>query len=323
MGIFAGLFGFIGSVFGYVLWGAFLITKNFGLAIILFTIVAKIVMFPTSIKQQKSMAGNARLQAKQQELKEKYGNDKAKYNEELSKLYEQQGNPMSGCLTSLLPMLLMLGIFYSVAYPITNTLHINGESVQSAIDFVRTIPGVSVSTNTVYEQIEFIKVFPSISGTSVIKGLFTGAEIGKMQMFSQGFNLVGVDLLGTPRDFGFSVLLLIPILSFVTSLSSQLVMTKLSGNPAMQQQQGCMKFMLYLMPLITAYFSYTVPAAVGFYWIVSNVIGFAQSLVMNKFYSPGILTAKSEAQHIALLKTEEALVKREYNPTITSRKRKK
>lgn len=317
MDIFGSIFGFFGSIFGYVLWAAYYVTQNFGFAIILFTVIVKLIMFPTSVNQQKSMAGNARLQAKQRELQEKYGNDRNKYNEELSKLYEKEGaSPTAGCLTSLLPMLLMLGIFYSVAYPLTNTLHLNAESVDSAISYVNTIPGLSVSTNTIYKQIEFVKIFPSINTTDFITTTFTGAELDKIQNFSQGFNFLGLDLLSSPNSFGFSSLLLIPILCFLTSLGSQIVTMRLSGNPA-AQQQGCMKYMLYGMPLISAYFAYTVPAAVGFYWITSTVIGFFQSLIMNKFYSPAILNAKQEAQHIALLESEEANIKYEYNPVET------
>lgn len=93
------IFGWIGSIFGWVLWGAFSLVHDYGLAIIIFTVVLKLILFPVSIKQQKSMAANARLSGKQQELQKKYGNDKAKLNEEMSKLYEREGvSPMAAAL---------------------------------------------------------------------------------------------------------------------------------------------------------------------------------------------------------------------------------
>ena len=76
------------------------------------------------------------------------------------------------------------------------------------------------------------------------------------------------------------------------------------GNP-MSQQQGCMKYMFLALPLLTAWIAYTVPAAVGFYWICSTVFGFVQTLIMNKFYSPDILNAKAEAAHVARLELDE------------------
>ena len=118
------IFGFLGSLLGYILWGAFYVIQNFGLSIIVFTLIIKLVLFPFSVKQQKSMAGTARLSKKQKELQEKYANNREKYQEELNKLYEKEGvKPMGGCLTSIVPMLVILGIFYAVAYPLTNTLH--------------------------------------------------------------------------------------------------------------------------------------------------------------------------------------------------------
>lgn len=310
-------FGFFGSIFGYLLYGCYWLVNNFGVAIILFTLIVRIVMFPMNIKQQKSMAGNARLQAKQQELREKYGNDKQRYNEEISKLYSKEGvNPMGGCLTTLVPVFLMLGVFYAVAYPLTNTLHLDAATINK----IMYVPGLSMSANSAYQQIEFIKHFHAVSDTAFIQGLFSPEQIGAIDSFAQSFNFLGLDLLATPKDFGFSVLLLIPGLCFVTSVGSQFFMMRMKGNP-MQQQQGCMKWMLLAMPLISVYFSYIVPAAVGFYWICSTVIGFLQSVIINKFYSPVVLTAKAEAQHVALMELEEAQVKYEYNPVTKNKKK--
>ncbi len=97
------IFSFFGSILGYLLWFLYNIFHNYGVAIIFFTIIVKLVLFPFSIKSQRSMASQTKLSAKQKELQAKYGNNKQKYNEELMKLYEKEGvNPSSGCLTTLL-----------------------------------------------------------------------------------------------------------------------------------------------------------------------------------------------------------------------------
>ena len=136
------IFGSIGWLLGFILWGAFYVFKNFGIAIIVFTIIVKAALFPFSLKQQKSMAGSARMAKKQQELREKYGNNRQKLQEEMNKLYEKEGvKPMGGCMTTIIPMLILLGIFYAVAYPLTNTLHIDGGNVTNALNFANAIPG--------------------------------------------------------------------------------------------------------------------------------------------------------------------------------------
>ena len=303
------IFNFFGSIFGYLLWAAYYLVNNFGIAIIIFTLVFKIVLFPSSVKQQKSMAANAKLQAKQKALQEKYSNDKQKYNEELQKLYERENvSPMSGCLTSLLPMVVMLGIYYAVVRPLTNVLHISKDAVAALSDYVNTLPGISINTSgSIYYQIDLLRIFNSISDHSAVKDILTGDEIEKIQSLTGGFNVLGLDLLGTPKVVG-GWLLLIPILCLVTSVGTQIITMTMKGNP-MANQQGCMKYMFIALPMFTAWIAYTVPAAVGFYWIWSTLFGFAQTLIMNKFYSPDQVNAKAEAAHIARLELEEKNVK--------------
>ncbi|MBQ8538770.1 MAG: membrane protein insertase YidC [Ruminococcus sp.] len=143
-------FNIFGSLFGYVLWAAYSIVNNFGVAIIIFTLLFKVVLFPSSVKQQKSMAANSRLQAKQRALQEKYGNDKQKYNEELQKLYEKENfSPFSGCLNSFLPFIVMLGIYYSVVRPLSNVLHIASEKVAQLTEYINTIPGLALNTSSI------------------------------------------------------------------------------------------------------------------------------------------------------------------------------
>lgn len=297
-------FNIFGSLFGYVLWAAYSFVNNFGIAIIIFTLVFKVVLFPSSVKQQKSMAANSKLQARQRALQEKYGNDKQRYNEELQKLYEKENvSPFSGCLTSLLPMFVMLGIYYSVVRPLSNVLHIAGDKVAQLTEYVNSIPGLSLNVSSIYSEIELLRIFDSISTQSGVSNILTGDEIEKIKLLSGGFEFFGLDLLSTPKFAG-GWILLIPILCLVTSVGSQVFMMFMKGNP-MSQQQGCMKYMFIALPVLTAWIAYTVPAAVGFYWICSTVFGFVQTLIMNKFYSPDILNAKAEAAHIARLELDE------------------
>lgn len=304
------IFNLIGNIFGYVLWVAFELTENYGVAIIIFTIVLKLVMFPLSIKQQKSMAVTARLSAKQSEIQEKYKNDKEKVQEEINKLYQREGaSPTSGCLTSLLPMLLLLGVYYAVINPLTNTLHLASDAVNNAIGQLATLPGIGSIFNTFYGQIDVIRIAQQPDGLDFLGNYFDPSSLKKISELSGGFNFLGLDLLGRPND-GFSILIIIPILCLVSSIASQLITTKMSGNA--QAQQGCMKAMIFIMPLFSAYIAYTVPAAVGFYWIISTVIGLIQSIIMNKKYNPSMMGAQMEARRVALLMEEESSVKPEF-----------
>ena len=318
------IFGSIGWLLGFILWGAFYVFKNFGIAIIVFTIIVKAALFPFNLKQQKSMAGSARMAKKQQELREKYGNNRQKLQEEMNKLYEKEGvKPMGGCLTTLIPMIILLGIFYAVAYPLTNTLHLNSESVNNALEFAKAIPGYThVTGNATYQEVSLLKIFPQIQNTEYIQSIFSAAEIQSISEFANGFTLFGVvDLLTIPSNVGvhlgflnWSWYLLFPVFCFVSNVGSSLIMQKINSRNQAMQQQGCMKAVIYLLPLFSAYIAYNVPAAMAFYWIMSALLSLVQSVITGKMFSPAHITANDEARHAALMFENEAKVPYVYAP---------
>lgn len=319
-------FNFFGSIFGYVLWWFYLLIPNYGVAIILFTIVFKLLLFPFSVKQQRSMAASGKMQIKMEALKKRYGNDKQRLQIEQQKLYEKEGvDPTGGCSTMLLPFLVMFGIYYTVLNPLSNALHLSSNAITQAVDMLNKIPGFASST-TRYAQIEIVRNFTSLKQYLT---MFSAEEIGRLQSFSNGFKFLGLDLLETPCDtsniFGtlfLTNLWIIPVLCLVTSVLMQYFTMKM--QPGMQQQQqGCMKYMFYGMALFSAWLACTVPAAVGFYWIISTVTSFLQTIVLNKFYSPARMTAETEAARIALREQQEAAARPLGLPKETEKDRKK
>ena len=303
------IFNFFGGALGYLLWFFYQIVRNYGVAIILFTVVMKLLLFPFSIKQQISMAANSKIALKQKELQKKYAKDKEKLQAETQKLYEKEGiNPASGCMTMALPLVVLMGLYYTVLYPLQNALHVSNEAIAKATSLMTTLPGIGSTFNTQYVQIDIVKNF---SRLKPFLTMFNGDELAKMEFFSHGFKFLGLNLLDTPCDpsnlFGTlfrSNLWIIPFLCLASSLASQYFMNKL--QPGMQQQQGCMKAMLYVFPLFTAWLACTMPAAIGFYWIISTVTGFLQTVILNIWYNPEDLNARAEASRIALREVEES-----------------
>ena len=306
------LFGTIGSLFGYVLWFFYNIFQNYGIALVFFTIVVKLLLFPLLIHQQKSMAKNARMSKKQQEIRQKYAGDTKKANEEIQKLYEKEGGMQSmGCVSMFLPLVLLMGVYYAIASPLTNTLHMNKEVVTNALNNLTVMPGIGNQFTTIYGQLEIVNISKQATGNLFLSEFFNGSEIADITAYGKSFNFLGIDLLGKPSD-GFSILWLVPALCMVTSMGSQFITMKIQGN--LQQQKGCMWGMLLFAPLFSAYISFSVPAAVGSYWIISTITSFFQTMILQNFYSVDHLTAKQEAQRVELLRMEEENVVYSYNP---------
>lgn len=295
---------FLGSIFGYVLWFLFDAVSNYTVAIILFTVLINLIMFPFTIKRQKTMAANARMSEKQQELKKRYEKDIKKYNEELAKLYEKEGfNPMSGCLTTMiLPMILWFGIIGPINRPLKNTLHIPDEKITAAVEILPTLPEVEGKITKGYEELQIVRHFSEIKEHLT---MFNEEELADIEEYSSGFDLMGINLLKKPNDCGFSDMLwVIPVIYLITSIFMMYLSQKVSGTP--NQMQGCMKFMPYGTFVIAAWFAYTVPGAMGIYWILNSLVGIIQNLILNKFYNVYTINAKEEAARYARLKIQES-----------------
>ncbi len=303
MNLFNNLGDALGTLLGYILWFFFDLFNSFVPAVFLFVVVIKAISFPFELKSRKSMQQNARLSAKMQEIRKKYAKNTQKLNEEMAKLYEQEGiNPMGGCLPQLLPAIVFTGVYGAIFRPLTNLFHVSSETLSAAMAKLAELPGFEGSFNSVYSQLEVIKIFPQVQGQLT---MFTPEQISDILDFNRGFNFFGLDLFAVPMESSFSSFAWIwPVLSAVTMLASTLIMQKMSGND--QPAPGCMKIMPFAIPLLFVYLTLHAPAALGVYYTMFNVVSLVQSVFMAKFYGPKALAAREEAARVARLEISEA-----------------
>jgi YidC/Oxa1 family membrane protein insertase len=150
------MFKFIASAFGYILNFIYNLVNNYGLAIIIFTVLLKLIMLPLTIKQQKTMKKTTEMQAKVKEIQNKYSNDQLRMSQELTDLYKRENvSPFSGCLTSLVQFFVILSIFYLVSSPLTYMKHVDQEIITKYTKEVREELGPE---NVRYPEIAIIKV---------------------------------------------------------------------------------------------------------------------------------------------------------------------
>ena len=122
------------------------LTNSYGMAIILFTVVLKLIMLPFQVKSKKSMMRMNRMNGKIQEIQKKYANNQIKMQEEMQKLYEEEGvNPMSGCLWSFLPLPILLALYSIMRQPITHLMMLSNDVVQELVQKVSAL-GMDMST---------------------------------------------------------------------------------------------------------------------------------------------------------------------------------
>lgn len=267
----------IGVPLGWIMWLLYSVIQNYGIVLILFTILVKALMFPLSVKQQKATAKMSVFQPKIQEIQKKYEKNKEKQQEEMMKLYETHGyNPMSGCLPMLLPFIILFGLIDVIYRPLTHILHIGSDVISKATEL---LAGAGIA-NTGRPELD---ILTHINDPVLTNGLAADV-VSKIQNFD--YSLFGIDLSVVPT-WAWNWFLLIPILSGVTAFLVSMVSMKM--NPAANQQaagMGAMKIMMYIMPLFSVWIAFSVPVGVGFYWILSNVLSGVQSVILYKVYSP-------------------------------------
>lgn len=280
---------------GFVMLGCYMLTgNNYALAITVFTLITKLALLPLSVKQQKEQAKMAIFQPKLQNIQKKYGNNKERYNEEIQKLYTEEGyNPMSGCLPSLIQFPILFGVIDVVYKPIYHIFRVSNTVIDEMIE-VASAAGHAFEAHSYYNEIKLLNI---IQEETALFADFDQEIITKIANFDM--TLFGLDLGVVPKfaltyEGGFNWYLLIPILCGVFQFAMTIFMQK--SNPNSQQGAGTMNIMLYMMPLMSVYIGFIVPAAAGFYWTLSAVVQLIQTVCFHFFLNPKKMAAAMEAE---------------------------
>ena len=268
---------------------AYSIIPNYGVALILITIFIRLILFPTQISQQKGLAKNARMQAKMQRLQKKYGSNKKRLQEEQQNLYQREGfNPLSGgCLGQFIQLPILLALYNVVYRPLTYIAYAPSTVIDAAKDALLKLNLEGVTQNVINLQGEVLAFKHYDQIKSAVPELTQYYE----KLGSGFFNFLGLDLSATPHWNELNVILLIPILSGLSSLVVSLVMMKRQKkqSPESAKSMGCLT---YGMPIFSLWIAFSVPAAIGLYWIASNIATLIVNIITNKLYPPEEMLGK-------------------------------
>lgn len=309
MSLFKPLYWFFGKCMEGLLY---IFDNKYFLALVVFTILTRLVLFPINANQQKKMAKTTRLQPKIQKIQKKYANskdprDRQKMNEEMQAMYAREGhNPMNmGCGPMLFQMIFLMGIIGIIYYPIEYIIGINVADNSAAIANAINFEGQ-------YFQIEILQNFDKYKDILMqeLPKLFTADKVAAIEQYKDNMFLGSLDMTQVPTWK--SSVVIIPILCLITSFGSSIMSTLIQkkNNPAMAQQGNQMMIMMLMMPFFSFYISFKVSAAVGFYWIISNLIAVVQQLVMAKFFPPRRNIARSMIEGTVERRSREESIKK-------------
>ena len=268
---------FLAPVLGPVLKFIYQIVNNYGLAIILFSILMKLLIFPLNIKQQKSMEKMREIQPELAKLNKKYKNDKEKLQKETMKLYEEHNvNPASGCLPMLIQFPIIFALYRVINQPVTYILGLGTETIKKIVEVLNLNIDITNKNILMTKEIEIAnKMTPE-----VIEKL---GDILPEGVISIDFNFLGLDLATTPQFSEINLLWIIPVFAVITTYLTSKITTWTQPAPAADDSAASMsKSMMTIMPLMTGYFCFLMPSGVGVYWIINNLLSIVQQIWFNK-----------------------------------------
>ena len=284
---------------------AYLFNGSFAWSVFVFTLIVNILMIPLNIKTQKSSVGQMRIRPKMDALKQKYGDDKQRYQTELQKLYSEENISMSGgCLPMLIRLPIMLGVYRVVLSPLK---YIMGVSETAIAAGKAAVEGITGSTLNGYYELNILEYVEKSKITSPEK---------KKKMSEIDFNFFGIKLTDSPKFnidiiHNFELSWLIPVLAFAAAMLTSIVSMKIQkrNNPDAPSMSG----MMLTMPFISLIIGFSVSCAAGFYWACSSLIAGAIQSVIQIYYGPGKMIASQQAKELIKRNKEEKEIKAKVN----------
>lgn len=289
--------GAIANLFGYLLNFLYNLFNNYGIAIIVFTILLRIILIPITISQQKSMKKNAKMQEKMKEIQRKYKNNPEKLNQETIELYKREKvSPFSGCLSSIIQIILILSVFWLVSKPLTYMKKVDSTKVNEYIEQTKTEDGKTAA----YPEIQVIQKKSAEDPEVAINMSFLGLDLSKVP----NQNLTDIKVY------------IIPVLYVITSFVSIKMTNNMQDkakekkkaeqekktaenneNPeekaliskeeskseeAMEAMQDMTKSMNYMIPIMSITIAFIAPLGLALYWLVSNLAMIIERIIINK-----------------------------------------
>ena len=284
------MINFFTDIFGYILNWIYLLVQNYGLAIIIFSVLIKLAMLPLSIKQQKTLKKNEKVQKEMKILQIKHKGNPERLNQEMMELYKREKiNPFGGCFSVIIQFILLLAMFSLVRSPLTFMKQIEEPVITEKIEEIKKENGENSISRT-YPEMIFIKYVQEKNMTDSPMYL--------------NMDFLGLDLSNVPQENYTDIkVFIIPVLYVISSIASIKLTTKVNSkkeidksnaltntedNKELDQEemaQQMNKTMSLMMPILSVSISLVAPLGLALYWLVNNIIMIIERLILNKMFS--------------------------------------
>ena len=264
---------------------------NYLFAILIFAIIVEVILLPFGIKQQKNSIKQARLRPKEMAIRKKYaGRDdkptQQRMAQEIQELYQKEGyNPMSGCLPLLIQFPLLIALYNIVIDPLKYICGLGTDAINAIANHLgaETTRGtMGLLTQIKQHDYSYFKAFEGLGFTKEVYDSVPNLNIfGVLDLSVSPSSCMNLDAIKTVSGW---LILSVPVITFLAYFFSMKMTRKFLYQPmndAQQAQTGCSnKMMDIMMPLLSVFISFGVPAALGVYWIFKSFLGVAKQAVL-------------------------------------------
>lgn len=288
------MINFFAEIFGYVLNWIYILVKNYGVAIIIFSVLIKIIMLPLSIKQQKTLKKNEKIQKEMKILQIKHKGNQERLNQEMIELYKREKiNPFGGCFSVIIQFILLLAMFSLVRSPLTYMKQIDESVISEQINEIKKEDESKVISTAYPEMsiIEYVQEKNMTDSDMYINMQFLGLDLSKVPQENY-------------QDIKVFIIPVLYVLSSVISIRiSTMQMNKNKkenideeknklideeGKKELDQEemtQRMNKTMSWMMPILYVSVSLFAPLGLALYWLVNNIMMIVERLILNKIFS--------------------------------------
>lgn len=267
--------GFIAELFGYLLNALYTVFNNYGIAIIVFSIILRAILIPITIKQQKSMKKSAELQAEMKEIQRKYKNNPEKLNQETIDLYKREKmSPFSGCFSSIVQLVVILSVFWLVSQPLTYMKRVDSDLIEQ---YKQEIQTENSNGKSAYSEIEIINKKGHEDERVSINMEFLGVDLSKVP--SNSLNDWTVYII--PALYVISSIISIRMTTNMTKKKKEVEESKEEPSE-LEAMEAMNKNMSYMMPIMSVFIAFIAPLGLALYWFVSNILIIIERLIINK-----------------------------------------
>ena len=301
--ILASFWDFIRVPFGYLMDYLYRFTGNYGVSMILFAIIVKVIMLPIAAKSKRSSMKMSRISPQVKKIQEKYADNPQKQNEAMQALYKEEGISLGGgCLWAFIPLLILIPLYSVVREPIVYMLHESRGEAKEIIRVIKEAAPELFGGNSYYHQMTAAANISQYA--EQIKA--AGIAVSERTLEGINFSFLGIDLSSVPSlnvfkwsayDWAHIGAFLLPLLSAAGQVLSMIVAQK-TNNSVITNENGVYddeaakeskanqtsKTMLWMMPLMSLWIGFSMPCAMSLYWFIQGLVSTVSDTIMTIHY---------------------------------------